>query len=67
MRYLLGIIIPPVGMLSVGKPFQAILCLLLMVTVIGWPIAAVWALFTINSAFADGRARKIIRESRRAQ
>ena len=42
MRYLLAILLPPVAMLTVGKLFQALLCLILMVTVIGWPVAALW-------------------------
>ena len=61
MRYLLAILLPPIGMLSVGKPFQALFCLILMVTVIGWPIAAIWAVLTVHSAFADRRAERIVR------
>lgn len=67
MRYLLAIILPPVAMFTVGKPFQAILCLLLMLTMIGWPIAAIWALFVVNSAFADTRAKKLMDEQRKTR
>jgi uncharacterized membrane protein YqaE (UPF0057 family) len=67
MRYLLAIILPPVAMFTVGKPFQAILCLLLMLTVIGWPIAAIWAIFVVNSAFADTRAKKAVEEQRKTR
>ena len=62
MRYLLAILLPPVAMFSVGKPFQAVLCLILMVTLIGWPIAAIWAIFVVNSSFADTRNKKLIAE-----
>jgi len=65
VRYLLAIVLPPVAILSVGKPFQALACLILMITLIGWPIAAVWALFVVNSAFADARTKKLLEESRR--
>jgi uncharacterized membrane protein YqaE (UPF0057 family) len=61
MRYLLAILLPPIGMLSVGKPFQAIVCLILMVTVLGWPFASIWAILTVHGAFADQRAERIIR------
>jgi uncharacterized membrane protein YqaE (UPF0057 family) len=61
MRYLLAILLPPIGMLSVGKIFQAMLCLILMLTVLGWPFASIWAVLTVHSAFADRRAEKIIR------
>jgi uncharacterized membrane protein YqaE (UPF0057 family) len=67
MRYLLAIILPPVAMFTVGKPFQAILCLLLMVTLIGWPLAAIWALLVVHSAFADTRAKKLVEEQRRTR
>ncbi len=67
MRYLLAIVLPPVAMVTVGKPFQAILCLVLMFTLIGWPLAAIWALFVVNSAFADTRAKKQRDEERRTR
>ena len=64
--FLVAILLPPLAMLLKGRPFQAVLCLLLMVTLIGWPVAAVWALLVVNSADADARTRKLeraIRES----
>jgi multidrug efflux pump subunit AcrA (membrane-fusion protein) len=65
VRYLLAIFLPPVAMLSVGKPFQAILCLILMITLIGWPIAAIWAILVVNSSFADARNKELIAEMQR--
>ena len=65
MRYLLAILLPPLGMLSVGKVFQAILCLVLMLTLIGWPIAAIWAVLVVNSSFADARAKRTMAEMRK--
>lgn len=67
MRYLLAIVLPPVAMFTVGKPFQATLCLLLMITLIGWPIAAIWAILVVNSSFADTRAKKAIEEQRKTR
>ena len=66
MRYLLAILLPPIGMLSVGKPFQALLCLILMFTILGWPFASVWAVLVVHSAFADRRAERMIRAQREA-
>ena len=63
MRYLLAIVLPPLGMLSVGKPLLAILCLLLMLTLIAWPIASIWAVLVVNGAFADARARRALAAS----
>ena len=65
MRYLLAILLPPVAMLTVGKPFQAILCLILMFTLIAWPLASIWAVLVVHSSFADSRNRRIVAEMRR--
>jgi uncharacterized membrane protein YqaE (UPF0057 family) len=60
MRYLLAILFPPLAMLFCGKIFQAILALILQITVIGWIPASVWALFVVNSHLADVRNRQLI-------
>jgi hypothetical protein len=65
MRYLLAVVLPPLGMLSVGRPILAMVCLLLMLTIIAWPVASVWAVLVVNGAFADARTRKLIAASRR--
>jgi cytochrome b561 len=36
MKYLVAILLPPVGMLLAGRAMLALLCLLLMITLIGW-------------------------------
>ena len=66
MRYLIAIILPPLGMLSVGKVLEAFLCLLLMLTIIGHPLAAIWAVLVVHSAFEDRRAHRIERATRRS-
>lgn len=60
MQYLLAILLPPVALLAVGKPFQALFSLLLMITVLGWIPAAIWAVMVVNSAHADRRNRALI-------
>jgi len=64
VRYLLALLLPPIGMLLCGKVFQAILCVLLMVTVIGWPVASIWALFVVHSHLADKRMDRLVRALR---
>lgn len=63
MIYLLAIVLPPVALLMAGKPFQALLSLLLMCTVLGWIPAAVWAILVVNEQKADRRAERIARMS----
>ncbi|HEV2125436.1 MAG TPA: YqaE/Pmp3 family membrane protein [Chloroflexota bacterium] len=65
MLYLVAILLPPLALLLVGKPFQAILALILQVTVLGWLPAAIWALFVVNTHHADKRANKLIRAMER--
>jgi uncharacterized membrane protein YqaE (UPF0057 family) len=61
LKYLLAILVPPLGMLVVGRPLTALLCLLLMLTVVGWPIAAIWAVLVVNSAENDARLRRYMK------
>ena len=58
MRYLLAIILPPLAVLLCGKPFQAILTLVLSLCF--WIPGVVHALFVVNSHLADMRAEKMI-------
>jgi uncharacterized membrane protein YqaE (UPF0057 family) len=64
VKYVLAILLPPLGLLSVGRTGQAIVCLILWITVIGWPLAALWALLVVNSAETEARVRRTMREER---
>lgn len=65
MKYIIAILLPPLGMLLVGRPLLALLCLILQVTLIGWPLAAIWALLVVNSAETEKRVRWMIEQERR--
>ena len=65
MRYVIAILFPPFGMLLAGRAGQALLCLLLMVTLIGWPIAAIWALLVVNTDETEKRVRRLMKEQAR--
>lgn len=65
MRYLIAIVLPPLAILLCGRPFQAILALILQVTILGWIPAAVWAILVVNSYQADKRTNRIVKEMRR--
>ena len=80
MKYVLAILLPPVGLLSVGKGGQALLCLILWITIIGWPLAAlppltaaprryiqcVYAMGKFEQTYSGriGRAVKLISQAR---
>lgn len=65
MRYLIAILFPPLGMLLAGRAGQALLCLLLMVTLIGWPLAAIWALLVVNTDETEKRVRRLLKDQGR--
>lgn len=48
MRLLLAIILPPVVFFTINRPFQGLFCALLWLTVIGWPVAAIWAIYGLS-------------------
>ena len=62
MKYVIAILFPPLGMLLAGRGMQALLCLILMITIIGWPLAAIWALLVVNSSETEKRVRKMFQE-----
>lgn len=66
MLYLFAVILPPIGLLGAGKPFQALLALLLMITIIGWIPAAIWAVMVVSSKKADDRQKALIEAQRLA-
>lgn len=60
MKYLIAIVLPPLGMLLVGRIGLALVCLLLQVTILGWPLAAIWAVLVVNNAEHDKRLRRAL-------
>ncbi len=61
MRYALAIIVPPVAFFTMGKRLQGVLNLVLMITLIGWPIAAIWALIVVSSYHGDENRMRVVR------
>ncbi|MGI8534248.1 MAG: YqaE/Pmp3 family membrane protein [Candidatus Limnocylindrales bacterium] len=65
MKYVLAVLLPPVGLAMVGRQGQAIANLILWITVIGWPLAALWALLVVHGSETEERVRRILEEERR--
>jgi uncharacterized membrane protein YqaE (UPF0057 family) len=63
MMYLLAILLPPVAVLLCGKPFQALLNLVLWV--LGIIPGIVHAILVVASHQADQRTNRIIRAQRK--
>ncbi len=64
---LLAILLPPVAIFIKGRPIQALLCFLLMITIIGWIPAAIWAVAVVNSADSDKRIKRLERTIKDSQ
>ena len=62
MRILIALLLPWLSFFTIGKPLTAIFCLILQITLIGWPVAAIWALFSVNNYYADRRNEELIRQ-----
>lgn len=58
MRYLLAILLPPVAVLSCGKPFQALLNLLL--TLCFWLPGVIHAVLVVNQFHEERNTQRII-------
>lgn len=71
MLYLLAFLLPPLAILLAGKPFQAIINVVLVIitalTVIGLLIPLAHALFVVHNHYADKRQERLIREMAKAQ
>jgi uncharacterized membrane protein YqaE (UPF0057 family) len=63
MLYLIAILLPPLAVLLCGKPWQAILNVLL--TLLIWFPGMIHALLVVNNYYADRRTERLIREMRR--
>jgi uncharacterized membrane protein YqaE (UPF0057 family) len=63
MMYLLALLLPPLAVLLCGKPFQAILNILL--TILGWIPGVVHACLVAHNYYADKRTERVMREMRR--
>lgn len=59
MLYLLAILLPPVAVLLTGKPFQALLNVILCVFL--WVPGVIHAILVVNAHLADQRNKELIK------
>lgn len=60
MRLLLAIFLPPLVFFTIWRPVQGVLCLILWLTIIGWPVAALWAVYALGQYRNDELRRTLI-------
>jgi uncharacterized membrane protein YqaE (UPF0057 family) len=61
MLYPVAVLLPPLALLLAGRPIQAIMCLFLQASLIGWFPAAIWALIVVQQHYADRRGGRLLR------
>jgi uncharacterized membrane protein YqaE (UPF0057 family) len=64
--YLVAVIVPPLAVLLAGKPFQAILNLVLLFVTV-YVGALIHALFVVHNHYADKRQERFLRDLNRGR
>ncbi len=62
MRLLLALLVPWLQFFTIGKPIAGIICLILQITVIGWPIAAIWSVYALSQYKTDQKIKDALGE-----
>lgn len=62
MRLLLAIVLPWLQFFTIKKPISGIVCLVLQLTVLGWPIAAIWSVYMLSQYKTDKKIEKALNE-----
>ncbi|WP_085901560.1 YqaE/Pmp3 family membrane protein [Kiloniella majae] len=57
MRLLLALLIPWLQFFTIGRPFAGIICLILQITLIGWPVAAIWSVYALSQYNTDQKIK----------
>ncbi|MAU40538.1 MAG: YqaE/Pmp3 family membrane protein [Kordiimonas sp.] len=53
MRLLIAILLPWLLFFTISRPIAGVICLILQVTMIGWPVAAIWAVYSLSQYNTD--------------
>jgi uncharacterized membrane protein YqaE (UPF0057 family) len=59
--FVVAILLPWLALLLIGRPFQAIFCLGLQLTLLGWIPAAIWAALVVYNDRRDRQYREMLR------
>ncbi|MFD2204887.1 YqaE/Pmp3 family membrane protein [Kiloniella antarctica] len=62
MRLLLALLVPWLQFFTIGKPIAGIICLILQITLIGWPIAAIWSVYALSQYKTDQKIKDALRD-----
>ncbi len=60
MRLIIALLVPWLLFFTIGRPFIGILCLILQITLIGWPVAAIWAVYALSQYNTDRKIEEAL-------
>ncbi len=60
MRLIIALLLPPLLFLTIGRIFSAIICAVLQFTLVGWPVAALWAVYSLSQYNTDKKIAKAV-------
>jgi len=60
MRLIIALFFPCLSFLTIGRPFAALFCLLLQITVLGWLPATIWAVYALGQYKTDQKIQKAL-------
>ena len=58
MRLLLALLLPFTVFFTIGRPISGVICLLLQLTLIGWILATIWAVYELSQYKTDRKIEK---------
>lgn len=59
MRLIIALLLPWLVFFTIQRPWQGIFCLLLQITLIGWPVAAIWAVYALSQYKTDQKIEEM--------
>ncbi|MBK1963379.1 YqaE/Pmp3 family membrane protein [Campylobacter novaezeelandiae] len=62
MRLIICFILPWLGFLTIKRPFAALICLILKITLIGWLPAMIWAIYALNQYKVEQKISKALKD-----
>jgi hypothetical protein len=64
VRLLLAIFVPWLQFFTIGRPIAGLACLLLQLTIIAWPIAAIWSVYALSQYKTDRKIEQMMGQRR---
>ena len=62
MRLILALFLPWLQFFTIGKPISGIICLILQLPLIGWPVAAIWSVYALSQYKTDQKIKRALSE-----